>query len=513
MIGGPSARRLAVLVALSCLARWLSVVVPIFNGDEAAHAVGSWIALDGGALYVDYVDNKPPLLYVFYGLSQLLLGRGLIAVHLVTMLALVPLTALGLSAFYRHDRRGLVAAAAYVLFASAAHDGAEMMATNGELVMALPAAWALALVAGEVTGPGRLIGCGALLGLAILCKQQAASWLPVVPLAVLLGAPPPGRWGRALRATGWLALGTALPLAAVAAWFAAGGRLGALVDCTVVSIAGYLDQGPGRHELLGRLAKVSPIALTTLGLWFAAARSLRHAPQPHPARLLGLAIACSLAGVSLGGRFFPHYFIQVLVPLCLAAAPAAADALARRGGRRWLAYPAVVLVGATAINVVLYCGEGRADVHDEVDPARARVAAWLARDACHAGASLFVWGQDPILYYLTALPPASRFVLPQGSISGYVPGNAAVIHGRVSVPGLISEQDRAVLLDDLARTPPTYVLDLTDAGFSSWARFPLTGFPALAARLERDHERVARVDGVQIWRRRGCAAEARGMEW
>ena len=42
--------------------------------------MGSWVLLDGGRLYTDFVDNKPPLLYAYYALAQLLLGRGLFAV-------------------------------------------------------------------------------------------------------------------------------------------------------------------------------------------------------------------------------------------------------------------------------------------------------------------------------------------------------------------------------------------------------------------------------------------------
>ena len=53
--------------------------------------------------------SKPPLLYVYYAAAQLLFGRGMLAVHLATVLITVPLTALGVSAFFRHDRRGVIA--------------------------------------------------------------------------------------------------------------------------------------------------------------------------------------------------------------------------------------------------------------------------------------------------------------------------------------------------------------------------------------------------------------------
>ena len=88
----------ALFVAVSLLTRWLSLVVEVLDVDEAAYVVGSWELLRGRLLYADFVDNKPPLLYVYYALAQAAFGRGLIAVHLATALVTVPATALAASA-------------------------------------------------------------------------------------------------------------------------------------------------------------------------------------------------------------------------------------------------------------------------------------------------------------------------------------------------------------------------------------------------------------------------------
>ena len=95
----------ALFVVASLLTRWLSLVVEILDMDEAAHAVGSWVLLDGGRLYTDFVDNKPPLLYGYYALAQLLLGRGLLSVHLFTAVVTVPLAALAASSTPRTRSR------------------------------------------------------------------------------------------------------------------------------------------------------------------------------------------------------------------------------------------------------------------------------------------------------------------------------------------------------------------------------------------------------------------------
>ena len=101
---GGRLRLLGALVAVSVLTRGLFLGVEILDLDEAAHAVGSWELLRGRLLYVDFADHKPPLLYVYYAVAQWLLGRGMLAVRLVTVLATVPLTAYALSAFFSHAR-------------------------------------------------------------------------------------------------------------------------------------------------------------------------------------------------------------------------------------------------------------------------------------------------------------------------------------------------------------------------------------------------------------------------
>ena len=117
--GGSSQRsgvaRLALFGVLAALTRVPFLTVPFLDLDEAAALVGSWTLLDGGTLYVDFVDNRPPLLYHLYALGQILFGRGMLAVRLLTVVVVLPLTAFAASAFFRHDRRGLVTQAASAL--------------------------------------------------------------------------------------------------------------------------------------------------------------------------------------------------------------------------------------------------------------------------------------------------------------------------------------------------------------------------------------------------------------
>ena len=174
-------------VATSLTTRGFLLGVDILDVDEAMHIVGSWELLRGQHLYVGFVDNKPPLVYLYYAFAQLVLGRGMFSVHLLSVAVTVPLIALGVSAFFAHDRRGALAGLAYLVF-SASYLAHDMHSVNCEMLMVLPATWAVAIMADELRARkiAWLFCAGGLLGAAMLFKQQAFAWFPALALAAIL---------------------------------------------------------------------------------------------------------------------------------------------------------------------------------------------------------------------------------------------------------------------------------------------------------------------------------------
>ena len=459
--------------------------------------------------YVDAADNRPPLLYAFYALAQSSPPGGLPAVRLWVAIAVLPLTAFAASAFFRHDRRGVLAGLLYLVYGAAylAHD---MHSVSPEVLMLLPLAVALAL-AGE-TAPvtrGRLVAQGALVGVAVLVRQQAAVWLPALALAAW---EVDSRWltvnARRVGHVLALGLGFLLPLAACYGVFAARGAAKDLVFWTWTHNLEYARNPIAPLEALARAASsLLPFLLATTPLWWAAWRS-----RPLLGRSwwsLAAATLGSLAGAILGFRFFPHYFVPLYLPLAIAAAPATAAILERggRAARLALAWPIVLLAGFTAANLVLYYGPFR--VYEETRPVFRRVGERLRADACYGEGPLFVWGFAPQIYVEAGLRPASRYVMPQAPVTGYVPGNRASLQGEIETGSLVLSEHRDLLIGDLLRRQPTFVVDTAPSGLHGWGLHPLSEFPRLEAFVRNGYDAVAIVDGVWIWRRRGCAAAAK----
>jgi hypothetical protein len=495
-----------VFVAVALVTRWLSLAVEVLDSDEAAHAVGSWVLLQGGRLYTDFCDNKPPLLYAYYALAQALLGRGLFAVHVFTAVVTVPLTALGASAVFGQGRRGITAAFLSLAYGSAflAHD---MLAANAELVLLAPASWAVALLADErrAARSAPLLTAGVLLGLAALVKPTAVFWLAAAAWTVLRSKVGVARSARMLA----LGAGFALPVFLAWAAFAATGGAHDMLYWLLWRSAVYAAAPVGAAETVERAASyLLPWLLATAPLWWAWARS-RPLLDVHRRRLVDALIAMGLASAFAGFRFYPHYFMPVGFALALGAAPAVAawgERPRERAGRAFLAATLVLVVGFQVANAWLYLGGMR--IYRETDPVYRATAERLARDACFPGSRLFVWGWAPGFYYeagLRGARPASRFVvMAQSGLTRYVSGRQRRTPGeRAAVPAP-SHWDW--LMQDLERAQATYILDTAPAGIYRWDRYPMPDYPRLDRYVEQHYEPLGSVGEVRLLRRRGCAA-------
>ncbi len=177
----------------------------VFNADEAYLATQAQVLVDGGRLYVDTVDRKPPVVpYLYAAVFGLTGSDDLAPVRVLAVLAHA-LTALLLAAEARRAFGGgtqpLCAGVGFLL-AATAFPPADAQAANFEVFM-LPVMTA-AMLLGSRDRPG---AAGATLGLATLTKQTAA--VALLPLAYLA-------W-QLRRWRGLLALGVAFAVPLVVA--------------------------------------------------------------------------------------------------------------------------------------------------------------------------------------------------------------------------------------------------------------------------------------------------------
>jgi 4-amino-4-deoxy-L-arabinose transferase-like glycosyltransferase len=338
------------LLVLTLIVRLRLLDLP-FERDEAAFAYIGRALWGGERLYTDLYDNKLPGLYLIYALFGRLFGVQPAGIHLGALLwhgATLAVLFLWLREVWGRPR-ALACTGLYALYAAAG----EVMgfAAHATQLTALPAFAGLwALWRGTVQGKAPqamwffLAGLGA--GLAFWIKQQAffyAVFGAIFWAWWFFAAGRPAPRGRALGMGALYALGVLLPVGLSAAWFAAQGRFDDFWFWTVqISSQQTIQSTNGGFFFKHYFPQVSRhwwwVWLAGLGgfMWLVRQR------ESTALRQLALLFPLSLLGTSLGGAFYPHYFVLTL-PWLAFCAVAGLEALVRRSGTVGWAATALVL--------------------------------------------------------------------------------------------------------------------------------------------------------------------------
>ncbi len=318
-------RPILLLFLICLLTRLPSLYTPIIDIDESIFAICGETIRQGGKLYLDCADHQPPGIYWMFGTIFSLFGaNNMLAVHALTLL-IVFFTALALW-WILGGRAGFWSALFYVLF-STTHIP-KYISTNIEIIANLPLVLAFGLVL-QVRPKWmdlRHLLAGALAAVAVLLKYQVLILLGPVVLFLLMT---PRRFFLLLTG-GVLATGGAMLLLH---W---NGTLTAFYTETLVRGWNYATLGGATISFWKNL--VTRMGLTVgffSWLWWFAGRGIvdgfRACPEwaatggrPYRPWIILLWLLGSFLAVLAGARFYPHYFILMLPPLCLlAGAPAA----------------------------------------------------------------------------------------------------------------------------------------------------------------------------------------------
>ena len=392
---------------------------------------------DGKVLYRDAWFDKPPLLPALYALWGVGTGWPLrLAGALYGLLACW--LAYRLARELWSEREGVWAACLLGFFLvfdipSSVTPVATDLAMLAPHLAAIWLAW-----------KRRAFWSGAMAGVAFLVSPKGLFVLAACALWNPLGIP-------------LLAAGFAAVSAAGAAWLWSCGALGPFYEQVWVWGRYYAGDTfvaePVRNGVVRTLNWAGfHAALVAAGAWFLA-RGRREPGKPSLAVWAGWA-ALSLAGVTLGWRFFPRYYMQLL-PVAVIAAARGFTML----NRRCAAAVAILLLipaarfGPRYFLLARDLAAGReSDWADTAMDRDSRAASALALKLASPGATLFVWGFRPDVYVYTRLPAASLFLDSQA-----LTGVPADRHLTQSKP--VETESARRNREQLARLRPTLVLD------------------------------------------------------
>ncbi len=326
MVEGGGYRMWLLFALVTAALRLPACFLPFFAKDEATYSALAAKLLSGSLFYVGAVDHKPPGMALTYAFVFWLTGVYRLLGIRLALLAVVVATSVLIGETARRLFRSPRARIAGLLYATASAIGlpGDMQAANTELFLNLPLAAAAFLLA-DGDHAATFAAVGFLTGLGALFKYQAA----------------------------------AAGLAWAAAALVAGGGIGRIASRLAALLAGitpvvlglcgfYWLRGEwpafwfwGWQYNFAYMSLVSPsiamenaIFYTLLAgvLWLPLVICLAERRVPRP--FLALAwLAAMVPALAAGGRFFPHYYLMPLPPVCLLAAPgflAIADGHSRR---------------------------------------------------------------------------------------------------------------------------------------------------------------------------------------
>jgi 4-amino-4-deoxy-L-arabinose transferase-like glycosyltransferase len=467
-------RLFAVLLLLTAALRAPAFVRDVFNSDETFLATQAEVISDGGKLYEEAADRKPPLVPYLYAATFAVFGTtALWSVRVVAMLA-VALTALllALEARRRYGNRAAWIAGVLMVMASVAFAPQDGQAANFEVFM-LPAMTAAVLLARR----GRGVSSGVAVAFATLAKQTGAATL--IPVLYLLWKQR-GRRGAADALGGFT-----VPLALVA--IAVGP--GELLFWTLSGNGSYL--GITRHfgaVLLALVLMTAGFAVANLPIVWTLPRAWRerHTAGSGDTDLWLWLVSAGLS-VAVGLRFFGHYFLQLLPPLVLLTA----GVLVRSNGR------AVKRTIALSAGIATVCAGLGFLVRPFNEKAQYKSVSEYLKVKAGANDRILVWGHVPEIYWASGKRPATRF-LTSGFLSGWEPGRPGNdVHAEDATPGAWE-----LFFDDFAAHPPTYLLDTAYSGIRGAQYYMIARYPTLARVVYRDYDYVGIVDGIAIYKRR-----------
>jgi 4-amino-4-deoxy-L-arabinose transferase-like glycosyltransferase len=498
-------RRALLLLFAACVTlRAVSLFRPCLSDDEATYCVVGREMLTGHVLYRDVVDHKPPLIYVTYAVTQALGGPngGMILLHALTILVVFA-TALLLRAIARRfagmdETAAFFAALLYVVFTTTLLDF-DSLAANCELFMLLPltASVYVFLSAWDELRPLGMLCAGLLTGVAILYKYQGGIHLPLYGVALVAAGVRGKKLARALGSAALVGMGCLAALAICGLIMSRDGSLQAAIFWFRFNFA-YIKEGLSPGEVAGRaLIRVPFVIVSAALLYGLAGHSLRRMPRTRFFGFLVGWIVVSALCVTVGGRFFGHYFHQLTAPLAVAGAPSAAALW--KAGRRVLVGVGLAVPAAAFFLIGLFHGPIMA-LAGHPDPDYPAIAAFIDQNS-GPGDPMVIWGNSPVLYFDADRPLGCRFVF-SNYLSGLSPATRTQSDPNADASANVVPESWDMFAADLAARRPVLFVDASPGNIGDYGKFPPSHYPELEAILDRDYEPLATIDGARILRRR-----------
>jgi hypothetical protein len=229
-------------------------------------------------------------------------------------------------------------------------------------------------------------------------------------------------------------------------------------------------------------------------LWFAAAKVVLRLRKKASHTLAWFFLAwvfLSLIPVCLSGRFYPHYFLQLLPALCALAALTALT-LPRRALLFGILIP-TFLFWVLRLDYSLFL-----KFFPDHPFGKEEKIAMTLKSLAKPDDRIFVWGFATPIYFYSELKPTSRFLWSDW-LTGRTPGpKYGRKHGGQSAL-YVSEKAWTLFWEDMKNKPPRFFIDTSPAQIHDYENYPISSYPSLNRFVHKKYQSVATVENAVIY--------------
>lgn len=305
------------LFAFALIIRFHSFIPITLDRDEATYAVFADHLIHGAELYKDVQDIKPPGIFIIYAGIQLIVGKSLIAIRLMSILV-VSSAAFFLFLFKRNLGLNLIPSLLTAIIYILMFNYFFGLSGNTELYFI----WCFALGLLQFQKAKGIFGyllSGLIIGVGFTIKQHAAFDFAALGLFFLISSLKRRLFWKNFLSMAMMVIGFALPYALVHLYFVWNGNWEYYHYVTYVAPTNYA----AKHNIVNMI-RFNLTALLMYSPFFAmGALAFMHKDVDAKFKLLIVLLLCfDIIAINLTGKSFKHYLLQLAIPVSLIAGEA-----------------------------------------------------------------------------------------------------------------------------------------------------------------------------------------------
>jgi len=216
----------------------------------------------------------------------------------------------------------------------------------------------------------------------------------------------------------------------------------------------------------------------------------------------------SLIAAFITLRFFPHYFIQFLLPGCICAGIFFEAALQKnlftKRTKTILKYVFIfnVLVSFTvyySLTIFKFIKPDQKEINFQMIFPNGKLIntiSWINKNV-KKNERIFIWGDGAELYYFTKkIPPVNMWV------STFASSYIRNLKENFNENFLYLEDVLVVVINNIEKHSITYLVDIQGSHYHGFGKYPISAFPPLKQYIENYFTQVFSVDGIIIYKKR-----------